>query len=105
MGRMALEMPHKLGKDEAKKRIESLTSQWGSKHGVSSRWSGDTVTFSGKVMGVNLDGQLTVYDDKVSGDATDPGLLLRSQAKKYVERKFAQFLDPSKSVSELTRAD
>ena len=105
MGRMSLEMPHKLGKAEAKKRVEVLTQHWGSKYGVSSSWNGDTVSFNGKVMGVTLDGKLTVYDDKVAGDASDPGLLFRSQAKKYVEKKFASFLDPSRSLDELTRGD
>jgi putative polyhydroxyalkanoate system protein len=105
MGRMSLEMPHKLGKAEAKKRVEALTQHWGSKYGVTTKWAGDTVSFSGKVMGVNLDGNLTIFDDKVAGDASDPGLLLRSQAKKYVEKKFASFLDPSRNVADLTRGD
>ena len=105
MGRMSFELAHRLGKDEAKKRIQALTRYWGRKYGVTCNWNGDAVDFKGKVMGVSLDGTLRVLDDKVSGDATDPGLLLRSQAKKYVERKFATYLDPNKSLAEIEKAE
>jgi hypothetical protein len=61
------------------------------------------VDFSGKVMGIALEGTMRVLDGKISGEATDPGMLLRGQAKKYVERKFAEYLDPKKSLADLKR--
>ena len=105
MGRITFEMAHRLGKDEAKQRIEALTQYWGRKYGVATNWNGDSVDFKGKVMGVSLDGTLRILDDKVSGDATDPGMLLRGQAKKYVERKFATYLDPGKTLPEIQKAE
>lgn len=101
MGKMSLEIPHSLSKDEAKSRLQVLTDRWASKHGVASTWNGDSVTLNGKVMGIALEGVMHVLEGKISGEATDPGMLLRSQAKKYVERKFAEYLDPKKSVADL----
>jgi hypothetical protein len=102
---MSLEIPHTLDKDEAKRRIELLTQRWASKHGVQSTWNGDSVTLNGKVMGITLEGVMQVMDKKISGEATDPGMLLRGQAKKYVERKFGDYLDPAKSVADLQKSD
>jgi len=103
MGKMSLEIPHSLSKDEALARVRVLTQSWGTKYGVKSTWNGDAVDFDGKVMGIALEGTMRVLDGKISGAATDPGLLLRGQAKKYVERKFAEYLDPKKSLADLQR--
>lgn len=100
---MSLEIPHPLSKDDALARARLLTDAWGTKYGVQSTWSGDSVAFSGKVMGISLEGTMRVLDGKISGEATDPGMLLRGQAKKYVERKFAEYLDPNKSLADLKR--
>lgn len=102
---MSLEIPHSLSKDEAKSRVQALTEYWSRKQGVKSSWSGDTVKLDGKVMGIALEASLTVLDNKLSGEGTDPGMLLRSQAKKYIERKFAHYLDPSKSLADLKREE
>lgn len=101
MGRLTFEVPHALSKDEAKQRIEQLTQYWGSKYGVKSQWSGDQAQVNGKVMGVQIDAILRVHDNKVGGDATDPGMLLRGQAKKYLTHKFNAYLDPSRSLADL----
>jgi hypothetical protein len=100
MGMMKFEVPHSLPKDEAKKRIEALTRYW-QKHGITSQWSGDSATLNGKVMGVQIDAKLAVTERAVGGEGTDPGMLLRGTAKKYLEGKFATFLDPSKSLKDL----
>jgi hypothetical protein len=59
---------------------------------------------SGKVMGIHLDATLRVTDKTVGGEASDPGLLLRGQAKKYLTHKFETWLDPKRSVEELEKA-
>ncbi|MGQ0506928.1 MAG: polyhydroxyalkanoic acid system family protein [Myxococcaceae bacterium] len=102
MGMMKFEVSHGLPKDEAKKRIEALTRYW-QKHGISSQWAGDSATINGKVMGVQFDAKLAITDKSVGGEGTDPGMLLRGTAKKYLENKFATFLDPSKSLSDLDK--
>src|SRR6476659_10619080 len=103
MGMLNFEVPHSLPKDDAKKRIEQLTQYWGSKYGVKSVWNGDEAKVSGKVMGVQIDATLRVENNKVGGEATDPGMLLRGQAKKYLTGKFSAFLDPSKSLTDLAK--
>ena len=103
MGMMKFEVSHSLPKDEAKKRIEALTRYW-KKHGITAQWSGDSATLAGKVMGVAFDAKLAVTERTVGGEGTDPGMLLRGTAKKYLEGKFASWLDPSKSLAELEQA-
>jgi hypothetical protein len=102
MGMMKFEVPHTLPKDEAKKRMELLTRYW-QKHGITAQWAGDSATLVGKVMGVKFDAKLAVTEKTVGGEGTDPGMLLRGTAKKYLENKFSTFLDPSKSVTDLEK--
>lgn len=101
MGRMNFELPHALTQSEAKTRVELMLDAWTKKFGLVAHWNGDAADFKGKVMGIALDGNLAVLEHSVKGDVTDPGLLFRSQAKKYVERKFTEYLDPAKSTDEL----
>ena len=91
---------HALPRAEARARMERLTAAW-SRHGVQSKWTGDEAQLDGKVMGMHLVATLHVTDTQVGGEATDPGMLLRGQAKKYLTEKFAHYLDPKKSLSEL----
>lgn len=104
MGKLKFEVPHTLSKDEAKKRVEALVTYWRNKHGIKATWNGDQAHISGKAMGVTLDADLTVGDKKVGGEATDPGMLLRGQATKYLTRKFTDFLDGSKSLADLAKS-
>ncbi len=103
MGMLKFEVPHGLSKDEAVTRAKRLLEYWGEKYGITSSWSGDTANMNGKIMGISLEAVMTIKDDKVSGEATDPGMLLRSKARKYLEEKFQWALDPSRKAEELTR--
>lgn len=101
MGTMKFEVPHSLPKDEAKRRVEALLKYWGGKYGTRAAWQGDGAQVSGKVMGINLDAAFEVTDSGIRGEGTDPGMLLRGQAKSYLTRKFAAVLDPNKSLADL----
>jgi hypothetical protein len=103
MGMIDFQVPHSLSLAEAKQRMEKLTQHW-AKHGIQSSWAGDVAKLSGKVMGIHLDATLRVTDKTVGGEATDPGMLLRGQAKKYLTHKFATWLDPKKTIEELERS-
>ncbi len=105
MGMIKLEIPHTLSAEEARKRVEALFGYWGKKYGVKSTWAGDVASYSGKVMGVSIEGKLTVAEKRVGGEATDPGFLLRGQAQKYLTRKFGDYLDPSKKIEDLAQAE
>ncbi len=103
MGKIDFQVPHTLSLAEAKKRMERLTVYW-AKHGVQSSWAGDVAKLTGRVMGVHLEATLRVTDKTVGGQATDPGLLLRGQAKKYLTHKFETWLDPKRSLEDLEKA-
>ncbi|HVP59931.1 MAG TPA: polyhydroxyalkanoic acid system family protein [Myxococcaceae bacterium] len=103
MGKIDFQVPHTLSRAEAKKRMEHLTAHW-AQHGIQATWAGDEAKLHGKVLGIHLDATLRVTDKTVGGEATDPGLLLRGQAKRYLTHKFATWLDPKKSIEELEKA-
>jgi hypothetical protein len=105
MGMLKFEVPNALPIDDAKKRVEALLSYWARKYGVQSAWDGVKATMKGKAMGVSIDGSLEVHGAKIAGEASDPGMLLRGQAQKYLTRKFAEYLDPRKTLDELLRAE
>ena len=95
MGMMKFEVSHTLPRDEAKKRIQTLLDHWRTKYGVKTDWEGEQARVTGKVMGIQLDANFQVTDRAVAGEGTDPGLLLRTQAKSYLQRKFGAVLDPA----------
>ncbi len=95
MGMVKFEVPHSLSKDEAKRRVSELVTYWSSKYGVKVDWSGDAAKMAGKIMGLNMNAHLQVLGNKVSGEATDPGFLLRDKAMKYLKQKFETYLAPS----------
>lgn len=101
MGMMKFDIPHSLPKEEVRKRVEQLLQYWGSKYGVKADWQGDGAKMTGKVMGIQLDASFVITDKQVQGEGTDPGLLLRNQAKSYLQKKFASVLDPSKSLDQV----
>lgn len=105
MGMLKFEVPNSLSIDDAKKRVEALLGYWGRKYGVKSEWSGEKATMKGKAMGVSIDGNLEVLGAKISGEASDPGMLLRGQAQKYLTRKFAEYLDPKRSLEDILKGE
>lgn len=105
MGTIKFDVPNSLPVDDAKKRLEALLGYWNRKYGVTSSWSGLTATMKGKAVGVTIDGKLTIEPSKIDGEASDPGMLLRGQAKKYLVRKFAEYLDASRSIDQLVKSE
>lgn len=105
MGFIKFEVPNTLPIEEAKQRVEALLGYWNRKYGVSSAWEGVAATMKGKAMGVSIDGKLAVEAARIAGEAIDPGMLLRGQAQKYLQRKFAEYLDPKKSLDEILKGE
>lgn len=101
MGFIQFDVPNTLPVEEARKRVEALLAYWNRKYGVTSAWTGQSATMKGKAVGVTIDGKLTVESRRIAGEASDPGMLLRGQAKKYLERKFAEYLDSNRSLDQL----
>lgn len=105
MGMIKFEVPSSLPIEEAKKRVEALLGYWSRKYGVASKWDGLGATMKGKAVGVTIDGKLAVEASRIAGEATDPGMLLRGQAQKYLTRKFAEYLDASKTLDQIVRSE
>ena len=74
-----VDLPHKLGKEEAKRRIAGNIHKLGDQipggGNVSSRWEGDTLKLSVAAMGDAINADLTVYETKVHCHFELPGLL------------------------------
>lgn len=102
---LSLEVSHALGRESAKRRMELLIQRWERKYGLRSSWAGDTARLSGTILGISLQATLEVNDQSVRGEANDPGILLRSKAKKYLEEKLGLYLDPSKTPEGLEQSN
>ncbi|MDX2012751.1 MAG: polyhydroxyalkanoic acid system family protein [Myxococcaceae bacterium] len=105
MGMLKFEVPNTLPVEDAKKRVEALLSYWNRKYGITAQWDGSKAAMKGKAVGVSVDGNLEVLGHKIAGEASDPGMLLRGQAQKYLTRKFAEYLDASKSLEAIIRGE
>lgn len=105
MAMLKFEVPNTLTVEEGKQRVEALLDYWKRKYGVTSVWNGVKATMSGKAMGVSIDGNLEVHGSKIAGEAADPGFLLRGQAQKYLQRKFAEYLDPHQSLADIIKRE
>lgn len=105
MAMLKFEVPNALPVADAKKRVEALLSFWNRNYGVTSAWAGLEATMAGSAMGVSIDGKLAVQPDRIAGEAADPGFLLRGQAQKYLTRKFAEYLDPKRSLPDIVKAE
>lgn len=101
MKMIKFDVPNALPVDDAKARIEALLAYWLRKYGIKGAWNGVKATMEGKAMGITFDGNLEITAGKILGEATDPGMLLRGQAQKYLTRKFAEYLDPRKSLAQI----
>lgn len=105
MGMLKFEVPSTLPIDDAKKRVEALLSYWNRKYGITSSWNGLKAQMKGKAVGVTIDGNLEVLANKIAGEASDPGMLLRGQAQKYLTRKFGEYLDANRSLDQIQRSE
>ena len=105
MGVIKFEVPNSLPVEDAKKRVEALLGYWNRKYGVTSAWDGVSATMKGKAVGVTIDGKLSVEAARIAGEASDPGRLLRGQAQKYLTRKFAEYLDPKRSLDQVVKGE
>ena len=91
---MKVEMPHELPIDEARGRMKNLTTYWRRKYAVESRWTDDVARMSGSFLGITFEATLAIAAHTVILDGPDPGVLLRTQAIRYVNRKLQHYLTP-----------
>jgi predicted NBD/HSP70 family sugar kinase len=77
MPRMTIEVPHRLGTAEAKRRIQGLLGEVKSEFGdritdLRETWTGDRADFSFRAMGFAIAGVLEVETDRVRLSGTYP---------------------------------
>lgn len=75
-----VDLPHTLGKEEAKRRLASNIHKLtdfipGGTARATSRWEGDTMKLSVAAMGESIEADLTVFDNTVHCHFTLPGML------------------------------
>jgi putative polyhydroxyalkanoate system protein len=64
-------VPHALGKEEARSRLEAFADRVRAKYegqvkDVKQSWEGDTLCFGFRTLGSNFDGRLTVEEDRLN---------------------------------------
>jgi putative polyhydroxyalkanoate system protein len=77
MPKMSMTIPHTLGEDEARRRVQGMISNMKEQYGdkvsdLHEEWNGDTGRFSLKAMGMSLKGTLQVTDDQLRVDGDLP---------------------------------
>jgi putative polyhydroxyalkanoate system protein len=99
---LVVTIPHQLGRDEARRRIEAglgqLVGQVGRFGELVSRWEGDVLHFTVETFGARVPGHVAVGDQDVRLEVTLPGLLARlaERMKGKVEREGQILLGPPK---------
>jgi hypothetical protein len=101
---MTATIPHQLGREEAKRRIQSQLASFRHQHnslfaGLQETWTGDTVAFSLSAMGQSLSGHLDVGDQAVHVTVVLPWYLrmLASSLKSKIEQQGRLLLDDQRS--------
>jgi hypothetical protein len=102
---VTVNIPHSLGKDEARRRIEEgfgrmrqqMTGGFGALVAVNERWEGDRLHFEGGGMGQKLTGRLDVLADSVRLEVDLPEILaaiadkiagrLKTEGQKLLEKR------------------
>lgn len=95
---ISLDIPHSLGKQAVRQRLEGGVSQvvdkipGGGK--VDHRWEGDTMHFTVQAMGQSIVSSATVFDDKVHAVVDLPGILglFAGKIKGAIEREAPKLL-------------
>ena len=90
MSRLSLDFPHKLGQEEAIRRLrdkfEFVRNLYHDRvSGLQEQWNGGTYSFGFKIVGMSIAGTITVTDDSVK-TATDLPLAAMIFKKPIEER-------------------
>lgn len=99
MPSLEMSIPHKLTREEARRRIQELLPKMKKDYGdqiknVHEEWNGDTGSFSFSVMGFAVSGTLTVNDSSVDLDGNLPfaATFFKGKIKSVIEEKAQEVL-------------
>ncbi len=101
---MEIDFQYVLSDTDAKDRLDVLGQYLQNKHGIKVTWLDEKrARFSGKYLLVKIEGELSLGNSHAQFKGEDPGFLLRSRAKDYIQGKLAKYLDPKVPLAELPR--
>jgi putative polyhydroxyalkanoate system protein len=100
---MRIDRNHAFSVEEARSRLEALTTYWQTKYGIKPEWSGNTLRCKGSVKGIDFDAKMDIAEKLVKCEAEVGWLAERLGARAYIEKKLAEYLDASKPVATLPR--
>ena len=99
---MEIDFQYTLSDQEARSRLELLGKYLENKHGIKVTWQDEKrAKFSGKYLMVKIEGELAVGSSHAIFKGEDPGFLLRSRAKDYIQGKLSAYLDPKTPIDKL----
>ena len=98
---MRMEKPYACDEDEALSRMRALADYWWAKYQVKSEWDGGKVRLVGKKLGVKYDATVTIGDGKVVAEVDAGFLAEKLGARRYVEGKVGDYLDPAHTLAQL----
>lgn len=97
---LVVDIPHRLGKDEALTRIKSGFEQAGTAFGgmllvLDQQWTGDHMDFKAGVLGQKASGGLDVFDDHVHLEIQLPWILatIANKAKAVLQKQTTLMLE------------
>jgi hypothetical protein len=96
---LSMDLPHKLGVEEAKRRMQRGTGKLGSYLPAGStnetRWEGDRLHLLVRAMGQEVSGHIDVHEDRVHLELMLPALLamLGSRLEGYLRKEGAAMLE------------
>jgi hypothetical protein len=100
MQNLTLTVPHQLGRDEAKRRIQEGIGQLQQQHGnllgqLDQQWDGNTLQFKTTVMGQSISGHAVVEDSVVRLEVALPWMLamLAGPVKNRIEERGRKLLE------------
>ena len=81
---------------EAQHKGASARSDHGRQHTIAAATGGfaSAAHVAGRVMGIEINATLVVSDERIGGDADDPGLLVRGFARSYITKKLQKYMHP-----------
>lgn len=99
MASLEMSIPHKLTREEARRRIQELLPKMKTDYGdqikdLQEEWNGDTGLFSFSVMGFPVSGTLTINDASLDLDGTLPfaAAFFKGKIKSVIESKAQELL-------------
>ena len=103
MENLTATIPHRLGRIEARRRIQEQLGELRKQHGnvlqeIKENWNGDRMDFSVSAMGQSISGNLVVQEQAVQVEVAMPWLLamLAGTVKQQIEQQGKRMLEGPK---------